>query len=116
MTPPSATGSSFAPKPRALVLEFKKGIKPDPASFTIMKDNKQWDSVHRTLKAQTNYQDVADVLDPNYVPKSTEDIALLFDEKQKNTMSSVLDKILQTDEGKVIGVCSHDLDRDAQKI
>ena len=113
MTPPSATGSSFAPKPRDLVLEFKKGIKRDPASFTIMKDNKQWDSVHRTLKAQTNYQDVADVLDPNYLPKLTEDIAL-FDEKQKY-MYSVLKKILQTDEGKVI-VCSHDLDHDAQKI
>ena len=76
MAPPSTTGSLFAPKPGDLVLEFKKGIKQDPASSTIMKNNKQWDSVHRTLKAQTNYQDVADVLDPNYVPKSTEDIAL----------------------------------------
>jgi hypothetical protein len=112
MAPPG-TGSAFAPKPRDLVLEFKKGIKRDPASFTVMKDNKQWDSVHRTLKAQTNYQDVADVLDPSYVPKSAEDIAL-FDEKQKY-MYSVLEKILQTDEGKVI-VRSHDLDRDAQKI
>ena len=109
------TGSNpqFATKARDLVFEFKKGIKRSPESFTVMKDNKQWDSVHRTLKAQTNYQDVADVLDPNYVPKTVEDIAL-FEEKQKY-MYSVLEKILQTDEGKVI-VRSHDLDRDAQKI
>ena len=44
MTPPSATGSSFAPKPRDFVLEFKEGIKRDPASFTIMKDNKHHQS------------------------------------------------------------------------
>ena len=114
-TPAAAppTGSAFAPKPRDLVLEFKKGIKRDPAAFTVMKDNKQWDSVQQTLKAQTAYQDVDDVHDPKYVPTSTEDIAL-FDEKQKY-MYSVLEKILQTDEGKVI-VRSHDVDRDAQKI
>jgi hypothetical protein len=109
----SGSSSQFAPKAHDLVFEFKKGIKRDPASFTVMKDNKQWDSVHRTLIAQTNYQDVADVLDPAYVPKTVEEISL-FEEKQKY-MYSVLEKILQTDEGKVI-VRSHDIDRDAQKI
>ena len=54
----------FPPKVRDLVFEFKKGIKRDPASFAILKDNKQWDSVHRTLRAQTCYQDVDDILDP----------------------------------------------------
>ena len=39
-------GSSPSPiKPRDLVFEFKKGIKRDPAAFTVLKDNKQWDSV-----------------------------------------------------------------------
>ncbi len=67
---------------RDRIFEFKnKGIKRDPASFTIMKDNKQWDAVHRNLIAQTSYQDVADVLDPKYVPSSAEDSGL-FDEKQ----------------------------------
>ena len=68
--------SSFLPKPRDLVLEFKKGIKRDPTTFTILKDNKQWDGVHRTLKAQACYQDVADILAPTYVPQTKEDIAL----------------------------------------
>ena len=43
----------FPPKVRDRVLEFKKGIKRDPASSTVLKDNKQWDSVHQTLKTQT---------------------------------------------------------------
>jgi hypothetical protein len=103
----------FPPKVRDLVLEFKKGIKRDPASFTVLKNNKQWDSVHRTLKAQTCYQDVDDVLNPCYVPNTAEDIAL-FDKKQKY-MYSVLKRILQTDEGKVI-VRSHDADHNAQSI
>ena len=102
----SASGSSTFPiKPRDLVFEFKKGIKRDPAAFTVLKDNKQWDSVRRTLNAQVSYQDVAEVLDPNYTPKTMEDI-LLFEKKQKY-MYSVLEKILQTDEGKII-VRKHD--------
>jgi hypothetical protein len=108
-----ASNTTLTPKPRDLVFEFKKGIKRDPASFTVMKDNKQWDSVQRTLTAQTCYQDVDDVLNPAYVPQTIEEIAL-FDEKQKY-MYSVLERIIQTDKGKVI-VRSHDDDRDAQKI
>jgi hypothetical protein len=115
VTPGGHTGGNtpFPPNVRDLVLEFKKGIKRDLASFTVLKDNKQWDSVHRTLKAQTCYQDVDDVLNPCYVPNTAEDIAL-FDEKEKYTCS-VLERILQTDEGKVI-VRSHGADRDAQLI
>jgi hypothetical protein len=107
-------GNTLLPsRVRDCVLEFKKGINRDPAYFTVLKDNKQWDSDHQTLKAQTCYQYVDDILDPNYVPTTAEDIAL-FDEKQKY-MYSVLEWILQTDEGKVI-VRSHDADRNAQSI
>ena len=68
------------------------------------------DSVHRTLKAPTSYQDVGDVLHANYVPKTPEEIAA-FDER----MCSVLERILQTDEGKSI-VRSHGGNRNAQEI
>jgi hypothetical protein len=78
-----------------------------------LKDNKQWDSVHRTLKAQSCYQNVDDVLDPKYVPNTAEGIAL-FDEKQKY-MYSVLEQILQINEGKVI-VRPHGTDCNAQSI
>jgi hypothetical protein len=86
------------------------GIKRDPASFTVLKDNKQWDSVHRTLKAQTCYQDVDAVLDPSYKPKTAEKVEL-FAEKQCST----LERISQMDEGKVI-IRSHDADRNAQSM
>jgi hypothetical protein len=110
---PTSGTASFTPRIRDRVLEFKKGIKRDPASFTVMKDNKQWDTVHRTLKAQACYQDVDDIINPTYVPTTAEDIAL-FAEQQKY-MYSVFERILQTDEGKVI-VRSHDHDRNAQLI
>ena len=115
LTPGGHTHSNtpFSPRVRDCVHKFKKGIKRDLASFAVLIDNKQWDSVHRTLKAQTCYQDVDDVLDLSYVPNTAEDIAL-FDEKQKY-MYSVLEQILQTDKGKVI-VRSHDADRNAQLI
>ena len=107
-------GSTSLPhRVRDPVFEFKKGIKRDPASFTVLKDNKQWDSVHRTLKAQTNYQDVADVLDPSYVPRLAEDIAL-FEEKQKY-MYAVFERTLLSDKGKAL-VREHTIDYDAQTV
>jgi hypothetical protein len=67
------------------VIEFKKGIKRDPPSFAVLEDKKHWDSLHQqTLKAQTCYQDVNNVLNLSYMPNAAEDIAL-SDEKQKYT-------------------------------
>jgi hypothetical protein len=73
-----------------LVLEFKMGIKLDPASFAVLKDNNQWDdSIHRPSKAQTAwYQDVDDVLDLSYAPSTSED-NVVFQEKQKYMYSLV---------------------------
>jgi hypothetical protein len=110
---PTVAPPVSVPHVRDQVADFKRGIRRDASAFIILKDNKQWDNCHRTLRAQSSTQDVDDVLDPNYVPISIEDIAL-FAEKQK-FMYSVLERILQTDEGKVI-VRSHDKDRDAQLI
>ena len=80
----------FSPRVRDLVLEFKKGIKLVPESFAELKDNKQWDSVKGTLKAQTAcyYQVVNEFLHLSYVPNTAEDI-VLFEEKQKYMYSSV---------------------------
>jgi hypothetical protein len=79
----------FPLRVRDLVLQFKKGIKLALTSFPVLKDNKQWDSVHRTLKVQTAcYQDVDNVLDLSYVPSTAEDIVLV-EEKQKYMYLSV---------------------------
>ena len=106
-------GLHASPRVRDSVFDFKKGIKRDAMSFTVLKENKQWDSAHRTLKAQAKYQDVDDILDPNYVPNPGEATAL-FEEKQKY-MYTIFERILQTEDGRVI-VRSHDKDQNAQLI
>ena len=51
VTPAALTGTNSltVSKVRQPFLEFKKGSRRDPVVFTVMKDNKQWDSFHRTL-------------------------------------------------------------------
>jgi hypothetical protein len=70
------------PRQRDPVADFKKGIKRDPTLFLAFKMEKQWVSWQRSTLAQARAQDVADVLDPTYVPSLPED-KLLFEEKQK---------------------------------
>jgi hypothetical protein len=94
----------FPPRVKDLVLEFKKGIKLDPASFAVLKDNKQcWDSVHQTLEAQPAcYHNVDDVLDLSYVPYTVKDIVLLY-EKQKS-MCLVQASLRELAERKVLSL------------
>ena len=87
------------------VSEFKKGIKRDPSLFEVMKDEKQWDTWQRSTMTMARSQGVEDVLDANYVAPAGTPQAL-FHEKQKY-MCSVLQRTLQTDEGKSI-VRTHD--------
>jgi hypothetical protein len=65
--------------------EFKKEIKRDSSSFSVYTDEKQWDTwQHFTTLAQAQaWQDVAEILDRNYVPASTEDNHNFFLKKQK---------------------------------
>ena len=110
---PAAT-LCFQSSLKILSLSSRKGSsKTQLPVLYIEGQQAQWDGVQRTLKAQTCYQDVDDILDPAYVPQRKEDIAL-FDEKQKY-MYSVLERILQTDEEKVI-VSSHNGNRNTQAI
>ena len=81
---PAFVPSSIArpPAPIDLVRDFKRGIKCDPSQFTPLKDDSAWDNWNRSTLAQARAQDLAEVLDPGYVPTTTEDIAL-FTKKQK---------------------------------
>jgi hypothetical protein len=54
------------------IADFKKGIKRDSSSFTVYKDEKQWDTWQRSTLAQARAQDVAEILDRTYVPTSSE--------------------------------------------
>ena len=81
--------------------------------FTLLKDEKQWDEWEHATKAQALAQDVADMLDPAYVPIGADQIAL-FQEKQKY-MYAVFEKALRTDHGKA-SVCKYQTTFDAQKV
>ena len=96
-----------------LVRDFKRGMKRDINHFIPLKDDGAWDNWERATMAQARAQDVADILDPNYSPKTQEETAL-FDEKQKY-MYAVFEKTLLTDKGKAL-VRAHQRKYDAQSV
>ena len=75
LRPPSQTNMQFTPAET-----FKKSIKRDSKLFISFKDGKFWDNWRRNTLATARAQDVAEVLDPKYVPGTNDDIAL-FQEK-----------------------------------
>ncbi|MEM7536959.1 MAG: hypothetical protein AAF639_32575, partial [Chloroflexota bacterium] len=111
--PPSLVHSATGTRPRDVVQDFCRGIKRDPASFTPLKDEKQWDNWRRHTVAAARAQDVSDVLDPNYTPSTPVDVEL-FAEKQK-CLYSVLESNLLTDKGKAL-TRKYEKTFDAQKL
>jgi len=93
---------------------FKRGIKRDPALFMPFKDGKMFDSWQRSTLAQARAQDVADILDPNYVVPSIQADKDLFSEKQKY-MFAVFERTLLTDVGKSF-VRDHENDGNAREV
>src|SRR5687768_13125259 len=78
---PMATPRPAQPPPD-LVQDFRRGIKRDINLFMTFKDDAAWDNWNRSTIVQARAQDVADILDPTYVPSTTEERDL-FTEKQK---------------------------------
>jgi hypothetical protein len=91
---------------------FRRAIKKDPSLFPTLKDDKYHDVWHRSFKTQAVAQDVSDVLNETYVPKTADDIAL-FAEKQKYIYAVLESKVL-TDRGKAI-IRDHEHDFNAQQ-
>ena len=83
-----------------LVRDFKRGIKRNSTQFPCLKDDAMWDNWNRGTIAQARAQDIAQVLDPTYVP-STHEERELFLEQQK-FMYAVFEKTLLTDKGKAL--------------
>ncbi len=77
------------------------------------KDGKQFDSWQHSTLAQARAQDVADILDPIYIPSTPADKDL-FSEKQKY-MFAVFERTLLTNVGKSF-VHDHEDDGDAQEV
>src|SRR5687767_2358760 len=96
-----------------LIKDFKCGICRDASQFSTLKDDATWDNWNRGTIAQARAQDIAEVLNPSYIPSSTE-VVELFAEKQK-FMYTVFKKTLLTDKGKAL-VCLYQHSFDAQTI
>jgi hypothetical protein len=79
---------------------FRRGIKRDPTLFSVLKDEKFNDSWHRSFVNQARAQDVSEVLDSSYKPKTPTEVDL-FTEKQKYVYAILESKVL-TDRGKAI--------------
>ena len=113
-TPAAVTSSNIRQPPSVdLVREFKHGIKRDVTQFIALKDDAAWDNWNRSTTAQAQAQDIAEVLDPNYVPTTIYEI-LLFEQKQKFKYA-VFENTLLTDKGKAL-VRLHQHTHDAQSI
>jgi hypothetical protein len=76
--PAPSVPKSSAP---SLVDAFKKGIKRDPSVYPTLKDELRNDNWHCSFANQARAQDVNEVLDPNYLPTTSEQYEL-FQEKQ----------------------------------
>ncbi|MEL7196229.1 MAG: reverse transcriptase domain-containing protein [Bacteroidota bacterium] len=84
------------------VSSFKKGIKRDPSNFPDLVQDKQWDNFHRSMTAEAYAQDVADILDPAYIPDPNDTSAQELFQLKQRYMYSVFVRNLKNDLGKGI--------------
>ena len=92
---------------------FQRSIKQNPTDYNKFKDDSRWKQWHRHLKATANSHGLTDVLNPDYIP-STDDEILLFN-LQNTFMYSVFESTLQTTKSRHI-VQTYETSADAQKV
>ncbi|HEY9706731.1 MAG TPA: hypothetical protein V6D48_00855, partial [Oculatellaceae cyanobacterium] len=98
-TPVTLSMHSFPSQPDP-VRDFQRSIKRDITLFIPFKDDAAWDNWKQSTIAQARTQGVEEVLNPAYIPSTTDEINL-FDAKQKY-MYAVFEKTLLTDKGKAL--------------
>jgi len=108
-----ANAQSSASRSNTAIDAFRKTIRRDPAHFTVFSDRNEWASWQLAFEATARAQDLQDLLNPTYVP-STSDERDVFDAKQQY-MFSVFVRTLLTDEGKTL-VRRHMANYNAQLI
>jgi hypothetical protein len=79
---------------------FRRTIRRDPSQFKPFTDKRHWATWHLHFVATARAQDLQDILDPNYVPRTADDKAV-FQAKQEY-LYSVFVTVLLTDEGKAL--------------
>jgi hypothetical protein len=92
---------------------FRKGIKRDQSLFMELKSEELNDAWHRSFETQAHAQDIAEVLNANYVP-AMQELVDLFAVKQ-TYVYAILESKVQTDCGRVT-VQLHETDCDTQQV
>jgi hypothetical protein len=111
----STTPQPSGPQPRSnpLLTEYRKTIRRDPAQFKPLNDKRHWATWHLQFVATARAQDLQDVLDPLYVPRTPDEKAVFL--AKQEYLYAVFVQNLLTDEGKTY-VRSHARDSNAQAI
>ena len=93
--------------------DFNRSLKIDPTYYPFLKDDKGFNSFEIKLVAQARIHGMSNVLDPNYIPSTIQDIEL-FDRHQ-SFMFSMFATHVSTSKGKeLIRKCKDKYD--AQKL
>ena len=92
---------------------FKKSIRRDASAFPVLKDIRYFLVWHRHFIGQIHAQDLSNVIDPTYVPKTSVEVNLF--RLQNDFLYTVFQSTLLTDDTKRI-VREHEASRDAQSI
>jgi hypothetical protein len=85
--------------------DYRKTIRRDPAQFKPLNDKRHWATWHLQFVATARAQDLQDVLDPLYVPRTPDERAVFL--AKQEYLYAVFVQNLLTDEGKtyVQGPC-----------
>jgi hypothetical protein len=97
------------------VEQFQHGIKKDKDHYPEFKDEKYWDSFHRSVETVAFTHGVQDVLQGNFVPPVGDANARALFLFQNIFMYSVFEAKIKTNKGMSI-VRSHGNDRKAQDV
>ena len=71
---PDATNTTGTNRELSQAEAFKKSIKKDIRMFPTLKNEKEWNSYNRKLLAVARTQGVENILNPNYSPRTAEEI------------------------------------------
>ena len=112
---PSTGSSLMSNESYQKLMAFKRAAKRDISAFDILKDEKYYDVFHRSFKATAMTQELSDVCDPNFKPKSGDPHEQQLLTEKQSFVYAVLLKTLQTDYGRSL-VREHKNDKDAQQI
>ena len=80
---------------------FQSGVKITLSDYPKLKEDKQWRSYQRLLKACAAAHDTSDVLEPTHIPDSANPSAVNAFEQKKRFMYNVFTQSITTSKGRI---------------